>query len=436
MAESVSSLFQPIQTSPQIGPGGSGDLLSQAGQNISGAIRGGGPGNSFKEITQGLNKRKRRMVAEDLAKQGITPSQGTAYFEQFRDKLIEFGDQEGAEIVEQKRNQAEAQSLARRQVEAEILRGEAGTKKILNDITLDNNTFDFKKLTTEKEFDIAERELDDKIRNTGLAEKRVQLEGQRVRLQAVRDSFENNLKAQQALNVQSQFEERDSLLPGKIEAQGVGNALTKAQKRDLGVRSEILERTGIESAEAEVQLAEANIAKINAATATENEQRGLQSDLFKAQKSLADSQAAVKIMEATLLKNTGGVTPKKERALTNASVELTQKDLTPLLKSDPVYKDLDAKARFALATSVQAEMNRMEGIDPVGFSQLDRPQRLRKALAQVDKQITNTAKATLLGIPTGGTKNEFNAVEPISGTTGTEAEDIFNEADAILNGSN
>lgn len=75
--------------------------------------------NVFEQAAQPFRQEKRKRVAIELAKKGVKPG-SPEYFEQFRDKLIEFGDMEGAETVEAKRVENEQRLIKNRQTDSLI----------------------------------------------------------------------------------------------------------------------------------------------------------------------------------------------------------------------------------------------------------------------------------------------------------------------------
>lgn len=186
--------------------------------------------NPFDSITQPLRKRKRRQVAEDLAKRGVQP--GTPeYFEQFRDKLIEFGDMEGAETVENKRQETIDQDIKRRKAEADIVNVNSTVSSRDRGADRDDEVFAFKKLKTARELDQAAERIDIAAQNANTNEARnliqrarVGLERRRVELAESNNAL--NQEGQRLDNEQQRLTNeilgRTDSLPGKPRASGAG----------------------------------------------------------------------------------------------------------------------------------------------------------------------------------------------------------------------
>lgn len=108
MAQFENGIFGPTPTTGKLLDGANfgSDGLSFAANQIGKAMSLR-EGNAFDQTFGApLRKRKRREIAKELAAEGLTPSDGDAYWSRFRDRLTEEGDMEGAEKVEMRRQQA------------------------------------------------------------------------------------------------------------------------------------------------------------------------------------------------------------------------------------------------------------------------------------------------------------------------------------------
>lgn len=138
--------------------------------------------NPFDSITGPLRKRKRRKVAEELQASGVEVG-SPEYFETFRDKLIEFGDAEGAQIVETKRQENINQEIARRKAEADIVNVESTVESRDRGADRDDEIFNFEKVTTQQELDQVERRIDIAAQNANTQEAQLTIQRARVGLE-------------------------------------------------------------------------------------------------------------------------------------------------------------------------------------------------------------------------------------------------------------
>lgn len=179
MAQFENGIFGPTQTTGNLIDGANfgSDGLSFAANQIGKAMSLR-EGNAFDQTFGApLRKRKRREIAKELAAEGLTPSDGEAYWSRFRDRLTEEGDMEGAEKVEMRRQQAINLDLDRKKTEAEIgnidaqAEGRRAATELLPKEFEWKKEMDFENLQLAKdELDLKEKELREKIRSAKATE--------------------------------------------------------------------------------------------------------------------------------------------------------------------------------------------------------------------------------------------------------------------------
>jgi len=165
--------------------------------------------NPFDSISGPLRKRKRRKVAEELHEQGIEIG-SPEYFKQFRDKLIEFGDTEGAQTVEAARVENEQRLIKNKQTDSLI-----GSRANQNENRSANTTIkagDVASKISKREADINVdleklKDTDARIKilqqNAGTQSERVRLEGIRTAIAQRAEGLNNELKSARIDNMKA-----------------------------------------------------------------------------------------------------------------------------------------------------------------------------------------------------------------------------------------
>ena len=215
--------------------------------------------NPFDSISDAFRQRKRRKVAEELHGQGITPDD-PVYFSTFRDKLIEFGDNQGAEMVETKRMEQQVsqskidlnESLIDRRGAQSV--NDAGKLKDRQNQTATaslNTNSQIDKRTADIENDI--KSIDAEILRAGIAQQNATSTSQRVAisrrladLQGSRDEQTNRLREAQAKGqeLSNDFLDRTGYLPGRSAAAGAAKKVGSSDVKLKQARSLISQLTG------------------------------------------------------------------------------------------------------------------------------------------------------------------------------------------------